>query len=111
MYDTSLDMLTRAGIISFDANEYLSGRPSEGTLPVAPVSTAQIHQQPAKDEYKPSLPLQDKPGFLKKLMAAALALYISGVIASKGKLNPLSGVISELNIAKKIFSFFAKIFK
>ncbi len=101
----SYDMLAVNGILPYDVNEIVTGKPSDFSS-FAPNT---LDASPKKDEF--SLKNPKKPNEVKKIGLAVLATYIAGVILSKGKTSPTNGAEAILNTATKILKLPLKLLK
>ena len=125
-------------LLGFDATAYMNGvtpnylatgipsLPQMQQSGVVPQQTAQLSQMqtlpsgsPIADQFSPSQLLeQEKKNQLplwKKIGAGALGLYILGIICSKGKTNPIDGLIGIKKatcwLASKCSKFITGLFK
>lgn len=122
-YDkSSLDRLTRLGILPFDAHSFITGEPSSmpSSYPNMDMQGikpgVQLPGQPIVDQYNPqNMMAEPKESFWNKAKtvgAIALGTYILGFICSKGKKNPIDGMKAIYNVVswpvKQIFNFIKK---
>lgn len=114
---TPLEMLSRSGIIGFDADSYLKG--NEGSTISVPRADYKVNgmddytysKDSSSDKYNFSKNLIEKPSLFKKILASLLFLYITGVVVTRGKLNNIFSSDFYSKCREKVCKFIAKIFK
>lgn len=103
-----LDLLAKHGVLENAPQVHIS--PKLDTVPSKQNNpTQQTKSAPAMDTFsrKTTDPLYN----IKSYGAIGLLVYLTGIVCSKGKLNPIDGAKGIYNVLASAVSKFCKIFK